>query len=141
MKKTTVLFALAMGVASIAANAQAYITVHLIDKTAKPLEFSLMVPRTKIYSALSDGRVPAGATRGFSFHQLLPSCVDRNWRCSKLKPVIQHWGHYVVFTACPKISSAYGREERWYKITGNDTAHLRCRNTRKPRPKTQTPTA
>lgn len=133
MKKAISFFSIAIGLTGLLGTAQADVVVHFINKTNKALEFSLMIPRTKIYSNLTDGHVAAHSTQRFSFHQLLPNCAQKSWRCAKLKPVVQHWGRYVVFTECPKIYNSSRRQNRWYKLTGSDTAHLRCRITRKPK--------
>lgn len=133
MKKCTL--AITLLAAGLCSAAHADITFNIINKTKKPLKFSLMVPRTKIYSNLSDGLVASGDTGQFTTSQILPTCNKKRWRCSKLKPVVQHWGKYVVFVQCPKAYNSRRKQNLWYKLTGSDTAHLHCRRISKPRTK------
>ena len=133
MKKHTL--AIGLLAATLGSVAQADITFNIINATSKPLEFSLMVPRTKTYSNLEDGRVEPGQTGHFPTSQILPKCAGKSWRCSKFKVVVQQWGKYVVFKECPKVYNSRKKKNLWYKISGNDTAHLFCKRVSKPKPK------
>lgn len=130
----------ALGVASFSASAE--VIVHMVNKSHDDIQFSLMVPRTKIYSQLDKGLVTEKSNKRFVASELLESqCQQRRWwRCSKLMPVIQKYGNQVIFVTCPKVyNSRHRKVERWYQIKGNDSSNITCRSIRKPRQQT-TPT-
>lgn len=120
--------------AFIGSLAQADITFNIINATEKPLEFSLMVPRTTLYSDPKDGSVPAGQSSAFTTNSLLPVCIEKGWSCSKLQPVIHQWGQYVVFVECPKTYNTRKNASLWYKVSGNDNTNLVCRQVSRPKP-------
>lgn len=112
-----------------ATSAPAEINLTLINKTAKKIYVSLMVPRTKIFSELADGKVKAKSHRSFSLNDLMPKCAGRaSWRCRTIRPTIRKWGKYVVFVQCPKIyNSRYKTQTRRFQLVGNDSSSLYCR--------------
>ncbi len=102
----------------------AQLTLHIDNRSSKPLEIVLNVPKSNL---ISEHFHVTQAMQQLQIDQINPACTRQRWRCNRLQLLISQWGKHAVFVQCPKFYQGRRREHhRYYRISGKDFTHLTC---------------